>query len=155
MGTTISDDACVPKEKSRSRPSRICMVWVRYCIVLWLVIIVLSSLGDHEGENDELPAAWDCVVAVRFRLRTTFDSGGITTRGRSLSFATCKGGSLVDPRLSCDMWEKALSLRLMGVSGELWLGNAMITASSLLAEGNAIFLSVSFFSSGLGWKSSL
>lgn len=80
----------------------------------------------------------------------------MTIWGRSLSFANCKGGSLVDPRLSCDMCEKALSLRLMDGSAELLrLGNATTTESPLLTEGNVTLSKSPIFSSGLGWKSSL
>jgi hypothetical protein len=76
-------------------------------------------------------------------------------RGMSLEFVACKGGSMVDPRLPWDMYEEALSLRLMYCSGELPSGKAMTTASSLLAEGNEAFSKSPCFSSGVGWKSSL
>jgi hypothetical protein len=149
------DEACVPNEDSRSRLPKLDVVRKR-CTDCWFAIIALSSPVDHDGENDELPVAWDCVEAVRFRLRTAFGACGTTIWGRSLSFATCKGGSLVDPRLSCDMCEKALSLRLTGTSVELLrLGNATTSASLLLVEGNVTLSRSPFFSPGLGWKSSL
>jgi len=123
---------------------------VKCCTDLWLDIIALSSPSDHEG------AAWDCGEVVKFRLRTAFCGGEMAIWDHSLSFVTCKGGSLVDPRLSCDMCEKALSLRLMGGIAELLrLGNAMTTVLSLLTGGNVTFSKSPFFSSGLGWKSSL
>ena len=67
------------------------------CMDFWFDIIALSSPVDHEGENDGSPVAWEYAEAVRFRLRTAFGGGKMTMWGRSLSFATCKGGSLVDP----------------------------------------------------------
>ncbi len=73
-----------------------------------------------------------------------------------MAFATCKGGSLVDPRLSCDMCDKALSFRLMDTRAELLrLGNATTPVSSPLTEGNVTLSKSPFFSPGLGWKPSL
>lgn len=109
LETMIFDDACVPKEDSRyicveSRLPKLDTDWKR-CTDFWFVIMALSSPGDHEGEKDEV------LAAVRFRPRTAIGGCGIMTRSTSFSDANCKGGSLVDPRLSWDMYEEALSLR--------------------------------------------
>lgn len=60
MGTTMFDDACVPKEKSRSRlctseESRLPKLdaVLKRCTDVWFVIIALSSPGVHEGESVE------------------------------------------------------------------------------------------------------
>ena len=127
------------------------------CTDVGFDIIALSSPVDHEGENAEPPLVWDCEEAVRFRLRTALCGGKMTTLSRSLAFATCNGGSLVDPRLSCDMCDRALSLRLMDTSAELLrLGKATTTSvSSALPEGKETLSKSPCFSPGLGWKSSL
>ena len=117
--TMMFDDACVPKEKSRPRPLYICVELIlpkleavgKRRTDVWLAIIALSSPGDHEGEKDELLPACACPEAVIFRPSTAFGGGGIATWSISLSLAICKGGSLIDPRLSCDMYEEALPLR--------------------------------------------
>lgn len=114
LETMIFDDACVPKENSRlscaeSKLPKLDAVLDRWGY-FWPVIMPLSSPGVHEGEKDEL-AVWDRAEGVRFRPRIAAGGGGMTTRRTSLSAANCKGGSLVDPRLSCDMCEEALSLR--------------------------------------------
>lgn len=114
LETMIFDDACVPKESSRlscaeSKLPKLDAVLERWRC-LWPVIMPLSSPGAHEGEKDEL-AVWDRADAVRFRPRIAAGGGGMMTRRTSLSVANCKGGSLVDPRLSCDICEEALSLR--------------------------------------------
>jgi len=109
MGTKTPDDAFVPKEKLRSKPSRLSAelelpkVDTESKRCRGFAIIALSSPGVHEGEKDELLTAWDGGEGVRSRPRTALGMGGITTWGISLTLAACKGGSLIDPRLSCDM----------------------------------------------------